>query len=136
MKAKIDMLGLITPRFEAMRDFYRDVMGFRITLELDNHIEFESEGVRFALSTPQVMASITEHPSYQEKKAGQSFELAFRSNSPAEVDKDFDALLKKGAVAVKAPADMPWNQRTAFFADPDGNIHEIFADIQSIHHEN
>jgi len=24
---------------------------------------------------------------------------------------------------------MPWNQRTAFIADPDGNIHEIFADL-------
>jgi len=35
-----------------------------------------------------------------------------------------------GAREVHKPEDMPWNQRTALFADPDGNIHEIFADIK------
>jgi hypothetical protein len=25
--------------------------------------------------------------------------------------------------------DVPWQQRTAMFADPDGNIHEFFADL-------
>lgn len=38
-------------------------------------------------------------------------------------------LLANGAVAVQPPDDMPWGQRTAFFADPDGNIHELFADL-------
>ena len=37
-----------------------------------------------------------------------------------------------GARAIHDPEDMPWNQRTALFADPDGNIHEIFADIKQI----
>jgi len=34
-----------------------------------------------------------------------------------------------GAAPVHAPADMPWGQHTAMFADPDGNIHEFFADL-------
>ena len=33
-------------------------------------------------------------------------------------------------VLIKEPQNMPWNQRTALFADPDGNIHEIFAGIK------
>jgi hypothetical protein len=34
-----------------------------------------------------------------------------------------------GAIPIKKPSYMPWNQRTGFFADPDGNVHEVFADL-------
>jgi hypothetical protein len=34
-----------------------------------------------------------------------------------------------GATPVHQPQNMPRNQRAALFADPDGNIHEIFAEI-------
>ena len=36
---------------------------------------------------------------------------------------------EQGAVGVKPPAKMPWGQYTAFFADPEGNIHELFTDL-------
>ncbi|MBL7056297.1 VOC family protein [Candidatus Woesearchaeota archaeon] len=62
-------------------------------------------------------------------KKGQSFELAFSVPTPNEVDKTYEEIVKKGATPIKSANDMPWNQRTAFFADPDGNIHEIFADL-------
>ena len=39
-------------------------------------------------------------------------------------------LICKGAASVHEPQDMPWNQRTALFADPNGNIHEIFVEIK------
>ncbi|RKD32466.1 hypothetical protein [Thermohalobacter berrensis] len=32
---------------------------------------------------------------------------------------------------IQPPKNMPWNQRTALFSDPDGNIHEIFYDLSS-----
>lgn len=35
-----------------------------------------------------------------------------------------------GATPIQAPQNMPWNQRTALFSDPDGNIHEIFAELE------
>ena len=38
-------------------------------------------------------------------------------------------IVARGAVPIHSPADMPWGQRTAMFADPDGNIHELFADL-------
>jgi lactoylglutathione lyase len=34
-----------------------------------------------------------------------------------------------GATPVHQPQNMPRNQRAALFADPDGIIHEIFAEI-------
>jgi len=130
MKAKINMLGIMTSQLEVMRDFYRDVMGFKIMLEMEGgYVEFENEGVRFALSTHKVMAEATGHPSYNEPRKGQSLELAFVVDSPALVDETYNSLVQKGATPIKSPEDLPWQQRAAFFADPDGNIHEIFADI-------
>ena len=129
MQAKINMIGIITSQFEEMLLFYKDVLGFKITLQMDEYVEFENPGVRFAISTNKVMNDITEHKSYSKNKQGQSFELAFREENPTDVDTTFREIIEKGATLIKEPADMPWGQRAAFFADPDGNIHEIFADL-------
>lgn len=104
-------------------------MKFEPVFEADEHVEFKSESIRFALSDSKVMEKITEHKSYQKKAEGQSFELAFKVDSPKQVDELHETLIGKGAVNIKKANDMPWNQRTAFFADPDGNIHEVFADL-------
>lgn len=66
---------------------------------------------------------------YRKKSSGQGFELAFPCENPNDVDESFKKLISKGAISIHEPQDMPWNQRTALFADPDGNIREIFAEI-------
>ena len=129
MKPQINMIGIITAQFTEMRNFYHQVLEFPIKLELESYVEFENEGVRLAISTTEVMAKATGQASYQEPKKGHSFELAFKADSPTHVDQDYQNLIAKGATPIKPPADQPWGQRTAFFADPDGNIHEIFADL-------
>ena len=129
MKARIDLIGIITSRFDEMLVFYRDVLGFEVKLELDSYVEFENPGVRFAISTHKVMADATKHESYTDETKGHSFELAFPVESPSDVDKSYDEIVEKGTTPIKSPQDMPWNQRAAFFVDPDGNIHEIFADL-------
>lgn len=129
MKPKIAMIGIVTSQLKEMRDFYKNVVGFEIELELDSYVEFKSEGVRFALTTNQVMKEATKSPSYDQPQSGQRLELAFPVDTPAEVDSAYQELIDKGAIPIKAAAHMPWNQRAAFFADPDGNIHEIFANL-------
>ncbi len=129
MNAKIALISIITNNFQKQHEFYRDVLGFKEKLKLENYVEFESEGVRFAISTNEVLAEATGQKSYTEKKSGHSFELAFPAGSSEEVDKIYQELISKGAKEIKPPENMPWQQRTAFFADPDGNIHEIFADL-------
>ena len=130
MKPQINMIGIITANFQEMKTFYQEVLGFKSKLELEHYIEFENKGVRFAISTTQVMFEATSHSSFKEEKKGHSLELAFEADSPEDVDKSFNELVKKGAKLIKEPEDMRWGQRTAFFADPDGNIHEIFANLK------
>lgn len=129
MKPKIDLIGIITSQFDAMHDFYRDVLEFKVMLKMDNFVEFENDGVRFALSTNKVMAQATGDSTYMDAKNGHSLELAFRADSLEDVDMSYKKVVEQGATPVKGPENMPWGQRTAFFADPDGNIHEIFFDI-------
>jgi lactoylglutathione lyase len=129
MKPKIALISLLTNRHESMTRFYRDVVGFEVALQMDEYVEFKSEGVRFAIAALNVMTQTVGHPSFEEARSGQPFELAFDVNAPEEVDRVYEAWVSKGAVPIQPPADMPWNQRTAFFADPDGNIHELFADL-------
>ncbi len=129
MQAKIALISIVTNNIAEMLSFYRDVLGFGVEINLDQYVEFKSEGVRFALGTPQVMRDATGHSSFTEPVSGQKFELAFPLDTPQAVDEAYAQIVAKGATPIKSPADMPWGQRTAFFADPDGNIHELFANL-------
>lgn len=129
MRAQISLITILTSDVTKMTEFYRDVLGFKTKSVSENYVDFENEGVRFAICSRQIMADITGgHNSFKEDNKGQSFELAFPCESPGDVKKTFNELIAKGAIAVKEPTTMPWGQTTAFFADPEGNIHEIFAD--------
>jgi uncharacterized glyoxalase superfamily protein PhnB len=69
----------------------------------------------------------TSHPSYKEQRVGQGFELAFPLDSPEEVDRAYDEIVSKEATPIKGPEMMPWGRRTAFFTDPEENIHELYS---------
>jgi uncharacterized glyoxalase superfamily protein PhnB len=129
MRARIDLISIVTDQPLVMKAFYRDVIGFPMQLELgEDYVEFESEGVRFAITTRQVMSAATGgYAGYTGQRQGQFFELAFPCESPQDVDASYAAIVAKGAQPIQAPADMPWGQRAAFFADPDGNVHELYA---------
>jgi lactoylglutathione lyase len=44
-----------------------------------------------------------------------------------DVDAAFDLLHDAGAAVLREPADMPWGERVAFVADPEGNVVAIAA---------
>jgi len=125
----IALVTILTDDVPTMTGFYRDVLGFAIEQGPGEYVEFRSPGVRFALCARHVMSEATRHPSYAEPRHGQSFELAFPLPAPAGVDAAYTDIVARGATPVQSPADMPWGQRAAFFADPDGNIHELFASL-------
>lgn len=127
MKAQINLITIWTNDMIAMKRFYTDVLGFETMNDLGNYIELKNDGVRFSLCERKVMADFSE--AYKINAVGQSFELGFACSSPEEVNETYTNLIALGAKAIKEPQNMPWNQRTALFADPDGNIHEIFSEL-------
>jgi uncharacterized glyoxalase superfamily protein PhnB len=43
----------------------------------------------------------------------------------ADVDAVYQTLTAKGVAFIKPPIDQDWGWRTAYFADPEGNIWEL-----------
>lgn len=129
MKTRIDLVTLWTKDVPRMRAFYQDVLGFAVKLDMGGYVEFENEGVRFSVVDPAVMVDTFGVEAYKQKGSGQVVELAFPCESPEDVDRQYEAIVAKGATPIHPPRDLPWNQRAALFADPDGNIHELFADL-------
>lgn len=127
MKPVINLITIWTDDISKMKTFYNEVLGFKIKNDLGNYVEFENNGVKFAICLRNVMYDYSSE--YTKKTVGQGFELAFPCESPDDVDKTFNRLIDMGATPIHKPQNMPWDQRTALFADPDGNIHEIFAEL-------
>jgi catechol 2,3-dioxygenase-like lactoylglutathione lyase family enzyme len=127
MLDRIGLITIITGDIPRMKRFYTEVLGFECIEDLGNYVEFRNKGVRFALTTPEVMYEGTEHSTYREERKGQSFELAFPLLTVDDVGRAYDEIVAKGATAINAPEMMPWGRMTAFFADPDGNIHELYS---------
>ena len=136
MKPQIALVTLLTDSMDAMLSFYQDVLGFPVKTEMEQYVEFECPGSRFAICDRSIMVSATGREEYNTQPEGHAFELAFPAESPEQVDALYSAMIEKGATGIKAPGDMPRGQRTGFFADPDGNIHEIFAELPQTEDQN
>jgi lactoylglutathione lyase len=126
---RIALITIVTDDVPRLTAFYRDVLGFTIKQDMGGYVEFHHDGVRFALCARSILHEASGHAAYAETPRGQAFELAFPCGEPVEVDRAYAEIVAQGATPVHAPADMPWGQRTAMFADPDGHIHELFADL-------
>jgi len=127
MQAEISLVTIWTDNIEEMKKFYSEILGFKIKNDLGEYVEFHNKGVRFAICNRSVMHDYSDI--FKEKHAGQGFELAFPCDSVEALDKTYEKLLHNGVRGIHEPKNMPWNQRTALFSDPDGNIHEIFTEL-------
>ena len=129
MDGKIALITILTNDVRRLVNFYHSVLGFQILEDMGQYVELVNPGVRFAICARSVMENATGHTDFHEPRSGQSFELAFPLGSASEVDLAYDYIINMGANPIQPPTNMPWNQRTAFFTDPDGNIHELFAEL-------
>ena len=128
MSIRPDMIGIVACDIDASLRFYRQ-------LGLD--VPEAKAGESFLeVTTPNgyriswnALAMIKENdPSWVEPR-GQRIELAFRCDSPREVDEVTARLARDGHTVHKAPWDAFWGQRYAVVVDPDGNHVSVFAPL-------
>jgi uncharacterized glyoxalase superfamily protein PhnB len=55
--------------------------------------------------------------------------IAFRCDTPDEVDRLYKKLTKAGAEGHREPWDAFWGQRYAQVKDPDGSVVDLFASL-------
>lgn len=124
MKVELDLISIFTDDVNVMRNFYNDIIGLEIKNELDGYVEFEMASVRFSICSRETMEQLSSE--YTKIRKGNNFELAFKCDTKAELDKLYEYVTSNGGTAIYPPETMPWGHYTGLFADPDGNIHELF----------
>jgi catechol-2,3-dioxygenase len=110
-----------------MKDFYAKKMGFPIQLDTGSWVEMRVGSV---LLTLVKRGRAIEGPPVPEGSA--NVQLAFRV-TPQEVFTCYDELMEKNVEIIEPPTDKNmtyWQHRTLFFKDPEGNILEIYAEIE------
>ncbi len=121
----IDYTVILVRDMDAMRDFYGRIMGFAVDRVLaPNWIEYRVGGNILTLARPSRVAGDKPTP-----PGSASLQLAFKV-SVADVDRCAAELVRNGITLVEPPTDQSFGHRTLFFRDPDGNLVEIYADIE------
>ena len=123
----MDYVVLLCNDLTVMKDFYNKTMGFPIYLDAGAWIEMRVGSVLLTLSQ---RGRPFEGPPVSDESA--SVQLAFRV-TPQEVYSCFQELQEKNVEIIEPPTDKNmtyWKHRTLFFKDPEGNILEIYADIE------
>jgi catechol 2,3-dioxygenase len=109
---------------EESKRFYRDVLGFRIAEEDPEH-----GGVFMTLGDTFHTLDIAQHPSPEDARRPERGQMglvhiAFRVGSYGALREAYTHLLKSGVEIQRAVDHL--NQRSLYFADPDGNGLEIY----------
>jgi catechol 2,3-dioxygenase-like lactoylglutathione lyase family enzyme len=126
MKARLDMIGIVVEDMGRSLAFYRE-LGMELPEDADGQPHVEATlpgGLRLAWDSEETIRSF--EPDWQPPSGGQRIGLAFRLDSPADVDAAYERLVSLGYDGHKAPWDAPWGQRYALVRDPDGNAVDLF----------
>jgi lactoylglutathione lyase len=121
----IDYTVIFARQMPEMRAFYGSTLGFILHREISSRwVEFRvgsnilaltESGGRFSDPSPPIGTL--------------SLQLAFRV-APGEVASCAATLKERGVNIISGPTDQPFGHRTLFFRDPDGNVLEIYAEIE------
>jgi len=121
----LDYTVIFARDMPAMREFYGTTLGFPL------HKELGSKWVEYRIGSN--LLALTERGALFDDPApppgALSLQLAFRV-APGEVASCASTLGERGVKIISGPTDHPWGHRTLFFRDPDGNVLEIYAEIQ------
>ena len=111
------------------KTFYRDTLGLQVTEHDPEHVAVQMDNVYFLLLEVGAAAHMI-----SEQELDLSIEGGPRGLLAAgveDVDAAYEVLKAKGVTFLRPPTDQPWGLRTAYFADPEGNLWEINQPIGS-----
>lgn len=123
---KLDGFGLFVEDMPKMIRFYRDVLGFGIKEdENTNNVYLIKDGTLFLMYGRRDFEKMTSSSFEYTKGKNGHFEIALLVDKYEEVDKNYERLISSGATLVLESTTEPWDQRTCYVADPEGNLIEI-----------
>lgn len=130
---QLNAIGVIVSDLVKAAAFYRRLgLAFpeESDLEGQGHVEASlPSGLRIMLDSEETIRSFD--PDWTRPSGGHRVGLAFLCDSPKDVDRVYDELIGAGAGSHTEPWDAFWNQRYAQVTDPDGNVLDLFAPLDS-----
>jgi len=130
MSIRPDMIGIVVQDLERSLRFYR-LLGLDAPTPKkgEDYVEVTTpNGYRISWNALSMVKQID--PGWV-PPVGHRMELAFRCDSPAEVDATYAKLEAAGFEGHKAPWDAFWGQRYAIARDPDDNRVSLFAPLDT-----
>lgn len=114
-------------------DFYCNIFGFETEWNgTDIDVEMHLDPSKNAGQTMRILLFPREHIELMTKQrftypsgTNGTMELSFDVPTFADVDKEYARAVSMGAAPIFPPTTMPWDQRTSYIADPEGNLIEI-----------
>ena len=116
-----------------MKVFYHEIMGFPINLETESWIELRVGSMLLTLSKRERPFVGPPLPA-----GSAAVQLAFRV-APQDLQSCYEELVAHQVEIVQPPENIDisvrhhWQHRTLFFKDPEGNLLEIYAEIEFPH---
>ena len=124
----LDAFGLVVADMSRTLGFYRSLgLAFPADSEDQGHVETTLPGgIRVMFDTVEVIQSFSD---WEPAMGGHRMGLAFRCESPDEVNAVYAQLIAAGETGIKEPWDAFWGQRYAQVRDPDGNPVDLYAPL-------
>jgi catechol 2,3-dioxygenase-like lactoylglutathione lyase family enzyme len=127
MALTFDVINVVVADMGKSLAFYRR-LGLDIPADADSepHVECSFPGgLRLCWDTVATIESF--HPGFAMPTGPGRVGLAFRCDSPAEVDSAYADIIRAGYESELEPFDAFWGQRYATVRDPDGNTVDLYA---------
>lgn len=111
--------------------FYRDTFGLEVreSESTPDSVSFQMDNVSFFLLEARGAAQMISSQPLDLEFAGSPRVLL--AAGVEDVDAAYQTLIAKGVRFLRPPTDQPWGLRTAYFADPEGNLWEINHSIKA-----
>lgn len=123
MIGRISATVLFVENLERSMEFYRDILGLEVVASDDVSFAFRMDGQDFALV--QIAAGVDMLNKGVLGSPERANRRVMMCADVDDVDAVFTDLITRGVLFIKPPIDQHWGWRTAYFADPEGNIWEL-----------
>jgi len=125
-------IGLFTTDNTKMVAFYRDVFGFSTDWNgQDPNVEMKLGNSRIIMFPRSGIEQMTSQKFTYPQGTNGTMEISFDVPTFADVDKEYNGAVAKGAEGIFPPTTEPWGQRTSYVSDPEGNLIEISSFVKA-----
>jgi lactoylglutathione lyase len=116
----INGVVLLVEDLDGCLKFYRDIIGLDVVFSDEVSHAFKLATQDFVIL--KVSAAAEQISAAAVAQAGNRM---FLCADVDDVDTAYKDLMAKGVSFIQPPTDQPWRMRTAYFADPAGNLWEL-----------